>query len=364
MLPTRVLALLACALALAGPAFAEEKEKEVAPDDPTKWRLSVHLGDLYPSMLIANAVRKPKDKRPEMILGDLHGPISVRVYNDKPGTVVQVQVEVDELAQPTRVRYTLEKTGYYFLRPQVRWKYAKLRELDQPIPTTLKVSVWRDGKLLSPSQQRPIRVHSVSDVPYLYRNPAGEWYDITWLLAAFVNEESPLIDGILKEALDTGMVKRFVGYQAGDREVQQQVGAVYTALKKRGIVYSSTTQTSSSDLDLTLTQHVRFVGDSLKYTQANCIDGVVLMASILRRIEIDPLIIVGPGHAMLGYHLEPGRTGRIGIVETTLIATGDFDSAVKAGGARFDQWKVQKDPRFRVIEVAKWRDEGVMPISR
>ncbi len=364
MRPIRLLGFLLFALVVAHGALAEEQGAKPASMDPTKWRLSVETGDFYPSMLIANAVRKVRENRPEMVLGDLHGVVSVGVYSEKPGTVVDVLVEVDELAERTKLRYTLAKEGQYIIRPSVRWKYPKLRELDQPIPTTMKVAVWMDGKLLAPPVERSMRVHSVNDVPYLYRNPRGAWYDMTWMLAAFVNEESPVIDGLLQEALQTGIVKRFVGYQLGEAEVQRQAAAIYTVLQKRGIVYSSASQNSTSELDRTLSQHVRFVSDSVRYTQANCIDGVVLMASILRRIELDPLIIIGPGHAMLGYHLAPGRTWDIGIVETTMIATSNFDVALKAGNARFKQWQEEKDPRFRVIEVAEWRDKGVMPISR
>lgn len=367
MLPARrLLGLLAIALAFATPALAQQKEMqaEPPPPDPREWRLSVNMGDLYPASLIANAARKTTGPRGEAMLGDLYGPIAVRVYNEKPGTVVVVQVEVDGLAKKGTYRFTVASTGYNFIHPQVRWDYQKLRELDQPIPSTLRVVVWMDGKRLGSPQQRPIRVHAVNDVPYLYRNPHGVWGDMAYLLVAFVNEESPEIDAILKEALQTGIVKRFAGYQVDAREVQQQVAAVYTALQKRGIVYSSTTQTSTSELHLTVSQRVRFVSDSVKYTQANCIDGVVLMASILRRIELDPLIIVSAGHAMLGYHVAPGRTRDIGIVETTMIATGDFDSALKAGNARFKAWQAENNERFRVIEVAEWRDKGVMPIAR
>jgi hypothetical protein len=365
-----ILGMLVFAVAVAQGALAQKGALASDPNaediklDPAKWRVSVETGEFYPSMLIANAVRKSREKNPPRILGSLNGVINVAVYSEKPDTVVDVQVEVDELAEPTKLRYTIPTEGQYFIRPTVRWKYSKLAEMNQPFPTTMKVSVWMDGKPLPPPVQRPMRVHSVNDVPYLYRNPRGAWYDMTWMLVAFVNEESPVIDGLLQEALQTGIVKRFGGYQVDRSEVQRQVAAIYTALQKRGIVYSSTSQNSTSEQDLTLSQHVRFVSESVKYTQANCIDGVVLMASILRRIELDPLIIVGPGHAMLGFHVAPGRTRDITVVETTMLATSNFDESLKAGDATFRKWQQGKDPRFRVIEVAEWRDRGVMPIPR
>ncbi|MFZ8431498.1 hypothetical protein ACO1MU_14375, partial [Staphylococcus aureus] len=67
-------------------------------------------------------------------------------------------------------------------------------------------------------------------------------------------------------------------------------------------------------------QHVRFIDDSVRVRQANCIDGTVLFASILRKIGIDPLIVLVPGHAFLGFYLD-GQRRQIAFLETTMMTS-------------------------------------------
>ena len=141
------------------------------------------------------------------------------------------------------------------------------------------------------------------------------------MYAAYVNESHPMIDGILQEALKTKIVDGFSGYQSEDPdEVIQQVYAIWTALQKRGIKYSSIT-TPSAHSETVFSQSVRFLDESLQYTQANCVDGSVLLASILYKIEINPFLIVVPGHMYLGFYLDE-KNETIACLETTMLSEG------------------------------------------
>jgi hypothetical protein len=64
--------------------------------------------------------------------------------------------------------------------------------------------------------------------------------------AAYVNEENPMIDKLLREALDTRIVNRFLGYQGGAEVVDRQVYALWNVLQKRKFRYSSVSNTSLS----------------------------------------------------------------------------------------------------------------------
>ena len=60
------------------------------------------------------------------------------------------------------------------------------------------------------------------------------------MFAAYVNEENPQIDKILREALNTRIVNRFSGYQSQrPNAVQNQVYALWNVLQKRDFKYSS-----------------------------------------------------------------------------------------------------------------------------
>jgi hypothetical protein len=104
----------------------------------------------------------------------------------------------------------------------------------------------------------------------------------------------------------------------------------------------------------------------MKTAQANCVDGTVLMASVLRRIGIDSYIVLGPGHAMLAYLRKPeAKVENLVVVETTALGQHPFAKAVAAGNAKFLKWQKEvpdTDPRFQIVNISTQRRQGVMPI--
>ena len=58
-------------------------------------------------------------------------------------------------------------------------------------------------------------VRSVNDCLFLVDEDGETMSDYTWLFSAYVNENHPWLDGVLKEALDTGIVSSFDAYQSG-----------------------------------------------------------------------------------------------------------------------------------------------------
>jgi hypothetical protein len=90
------------------------------------------------------------------------------------------------------------------------------------------------------------------------------------------------------------------------------------------------------------------------------------MASVLRKIGLDAYIILGPGHAMLGYSASGNPQQGLTVVETTMLGNARFGDAVRAGNSRFADWLANhsQDGRVNVIRVADARMQGVMPIPR
>jgi hypothetical protein len=365
MKPRRLLAAAALAMGLLSGHAGAQPAIPAAPDNKSQvfWERRVVLDDIFPSMIVANAARKSASKPPANYRGDPYGSVGIVIRTTEPDSKVVVSIKLGSLAEPGNAKYDLPTPGEYRIYPHVHWDFEKLSSMVQPMPVTFTVAVTLNGQSLG-QRSGAVRVRSINDVPYAVKNSKGE-QNLWWMFAAYVNEEHPWIDVLLQDALRTGIVKNFVGYQGTEQDVQRQVAAIYAALHKRGIVYSSIT-TNSAASERVLSQHVRFVSESVKYTQANCIDGVVLMASILRKIGLDPLIIIGPGHAMLGYYNGPNHSRGVTVVETTAIGTQPFSIAVKAGAAKFNEWitKYRDDPRVAVVDVAKWRRQGVMPIPR
>jgi hypothetical protein len=361
-----------------------------------KWAPRLDLDDLFPSYILASATRKPptapatpqaprgdplsllatilqaaagaqpaQAQAPsnQHYLGDRWGLVGVQIRTTEPNADVVVSVSIDEVAEPTSVRFKLDAPGDYLLYPKLKYKYDKLRAVTQPIPVNITWNVTVNGKPAG-SQMRVATLRSVYDAPIQVQTARGA-ENLSWVFAAYVTEDAPWIDKLLQETLQRRHVKAFTGYQQGPQEALRQVEAVYDVLKHRGVRYSSIT-TSSASSQKVFSQVVRFPLDSVNNAQANCIDGTVLMASVLRKIGLDPIIILGPGHAMLGYSTTGSPNDGIKVIETTMIGTASFADALRAGSAKYSEWATnyRQDPRFKLIRVADARQQGVMPIPR
>jgi hypothetical protein len=202
------------------------------------------------------------------------------------------------------------------------------------------------------------------------------------------------VDMILKEALKSGIVSDFSGYQSEEpKDVMMQVFAIWNALQRRGIKYSDVSHTLPSKF--VVSQTVRFLDDSVQATQANCVDGSVLMASVLSKIGITSYLVMIPGHCFLAFDLGDGEDAkRIGL-ETTMLGNDEiksveeianltekakltefkasyktFTSAVKIGNASLKKYKTEladdseeADPEIQLISIPDARDLGIMPIA-
>jgi hypothetical protein len=173
----------------------------------------------------------------------------------------------------------------------------------------------------------------------------------------------------------------FGGYQDidGDSdtrfEVEAQILSVCGVFQQHNVKYSNAITTSPVN-DFVFTQYVRTLEESYGNAQANCVDGSVLFASVLRRIGIEPFLVLIPGHMFLGYFVDKNRETR-GFLETTMLggiarnANASLDSflAAAAEGEREYEAAIEffDDPEkndYQLISIADCRYLGVVPISR
>lgn len=197
------------------------------------------------------------------------------------------------------------------------------------------------------------------------------------LFAAYVNEDHPLIQQILKEGLETGIIKSYKGYMGGNEmDVYAQILSIWNALEKRGIHYSNMVESSQSS-PVYFSQRVRTIEEALTYSQANCVDGTVLFASLLKAIGIDPVLIRVPGHMFLGFYVNKKHT-KMDYLETTLLGTEEvglkkelprflgvesydsFINAIEKGKGRYEQYK--DSATFTMIDIKEIR-KYIKPIG-
>ena len=94
-------------------------------------------------------------------------------------------------------------------------------------------------------------------------------------------------------------------------------------MQRRKFRYSSISYSSLSS-NVVYSQRVRTLEDALASSQINCVDGSVLFASLLRAINIDPILVRIPGHMYVGYYTDRNHS-QANFLETTMIGDIDLD---------------------------------------
>ena len=109
--------------------------------------------------------------------------------------------------------------------PDILWNYDALRNNTQAEPITVSVEVQIKDREAS-QRVRTFSVRSINECLIGYNDKKNRFHNTGVLFAAYVNEDSPLIDKILREALNTRIVNRFMGYQNKRKDyVDKQVYA-------------------------------------------------------------------------------------------------------------------------------------------
>jgi len=245
----------------------------------------------------------------------------------------------------------------------------RLREVTELTSATLNV-------LVEDLDNGKVELHSTQSVPLLARTTApltvrdpstGRWNDMTRVLGAFVTPNAPAVMSFLREVADHHPKHILTGYQVSEEDVQAQVEAIFAALKARDIIYVNSVIAFSPE-EGTATQRVRLPRESLADREANCIDGTVLVASVLEALSLNPAIVVIPGHALVGWETWSG-SNRWRYLETTMIGSHTFAEACAAAEemARRYQWIDEEtgiEPRFRRWELRRLRTkEGLTPME-
>ena len=386
----------------AGPVRAKEAATEPA------WAPFIEMdGQLFPSMVVATATVKPDadEEQDASLIGDPYGQIGAVVESAPAGAKLKLVVRETKWFAASEESATVEEAGDYSIFPKLGWNYDNLLKARQVEPASVVMELFVNGKSLG-TRTETVTVRSLNDCP-LYRMPTDEngkpvdsdegaatpGEDLSFMFAAYVNENHPWVDQITKEALESGVVDSFTGYQSGEEdEVYKQVFAIWNVMQRRGMKYSDITP-SSAESQVVLSQHVRLFDEAVSARQANCVDGTVLFASILRKINITPYLVLVPGHMFLAFDLDEAGTSTVAL-ETTMMGDTDlrkfdakkipaevreahknnasfaaFNAAIETGSEALsaDAEKFESDDpeaaQYQLISVAEARKMGILPLA-
>ena len=284
-------------------------------------------GNIFPSAILSIATTDAQIIIPSdtMYLGNPKSIIGVRVRSSKPLSHVRVEVAETKFYAQSVSEFDLPNPDIdYIIYPDIIWNYEALKNNAQPEPISVVVDAEINGKKIGRKIQT-FSVRSINECLLGYYTKGRKFHDTGIFFAAYVNEDHPMIDQILREALNTRIVNKFLGYQARNAAaaVDKQVYALWNVLQKRNFRYSSVSNTSLSS-NVVISQRVRTFEDALNSSQINCVDGSVLFASLLRAINIEPILVRIPGHMFVGYYTDSNRKN-VNFLETTMIGDVDLD---------------------------------------
>lgn len=286
-------------------------------------------GNLFPSAILSVATTNTQVIPPMSgeYVGNPKSCVAIKLKSGHANTVVRIELAETPFYARSVSTFVLPKEHTeYIIYPDILWRYNVLRDNEQAEPISVVANVEVDGKDLG-QKVRTFSVRSINEclLGFNKQLPDGRTRYVSTRLfyAAYVNEENPLIDKVLREALNTRIVRRFLGYQSTPEMVDKQVYALWYVLQKRNFKYSSVSYSSLSS-NVVYAQRVRTFEDALNSSQINCVDGSVLFASLLRAINITPVLVQMPGHMFVGYYTDSAKKN-LTFLETTMIGDVDLD---------------------------------------
>jgi hypothetical protein len=374
------------ALLTAPCALAEvEWDPEIYPDN-----------QIFPSLIIGAAGVKP-DRDVFAVwngnhIGDPQGIVGSSVDGIAEGDKVALEVRENDFMRASRVEGNTESAEPLSIHPKIAWKYDKLARVKQAVPVDVTMELKINGESCG-EKTVTATVRTVNDCLFgvTESGDEGNYTDYSLLFAAYANENHPWVDQTLKEALDTKIVSSFDGYQSEDpQQVLLQVFSIWNVMQRKGLRYSNVTATAA-ETESVNSQHVRLFDESVKAAQANCVDGSVLLAAILRKIGLDPHLVSVPGHMFLAFSLDDDTM--VGL-ETTMLGDADipavdakrlksflkldieekrneeswatFEAALDTGTQALQEASDKfdgDDTDYQLIDIAAARNLGILPIS-
>ena len=354
-------------------------------------------GSAFPVQILSTATTKTAlGSGPRMIdkggyIGDTLGNFGAKINGLSPGDKIRLEVTGIRFVEKSALSRTIKTNKTVEVFPAIKYRYDELRKLRQPREENVRFTLFVNGKQVK-EVVKPVDFRSLNEVPFLElsRHNKRDRVDHSYMFAAMVNEDAPFIDSIiLKEAVQSGAIGSFSGgadnffggYQDangdGDtkNEVLSQVFAVWYVLQSRKMRYSNIT-TTSNESNTVASQNVRSIEESFRNTQANCVDGSVLFASVLRKIGIDSFLVLIPGHMFIGFYAGDAKQNPY-FLETTML--GNTDITVVEGKERLNKSRASfmaaldagkdnlaktDEDNITIVDIAQCRAAGIKPVHR
>jgi tetratricopeptide (TPR) repeat protein len=246
----------------------------------------------------------------------------------------RVEVEVPGVTERSANTLTVG-AGEYSLKwanPPLKMDFdlAKVRG-PRPAQLALKITeLAKDGDKTVVDETLQIEILPRDYLPLRRKVGADSMVPTFGYMGAWLMSNDPAVEAFLTKAKERAPGRSFVGEQG---PTIPQVKALFDELKSRGVSYVMDPNVAA---DQVFVQRTRLPSEVLASTNAQCLEGTLLFATLFEAIGIKPIIVVVPGHAFVGWHTvaKDGTKGEPLFVETTMVGNADFEAAVRVATQR------------------------------
>ena len=114
--------------------------------------------------------------------------------------------------------------------------------------------------------------------------------------------------------------------------------------------------TSLAKSEGVVSQRVQLFEDSIAGSQANCVDGSVMFASVFEAIGLQSLLVIIPGHCMVGVFLDADRKHPV-FIETTLMGKTDLRAitATQKFDASLKDYRLKNGKRLNAVGLQSYK---------
>jgi hypothetical protein len=340
----------------AAPAFSSDKpdirtatSTATASKTSATYQIDVGLdGEVYPVFAnyasLQKAVQRVWGTIAVTVTNSSEQPLRDRITVQVPGWSDQ-EIQIAELAVGEKRTYIFAPTFLprFYSNTEIKAATALVTATDPAGKLTFQGTV-------------PVRLRAVEDMYW------GPDFKYAPFIASWVTPHDRHVEQILTSAKEFMAGRRLPGYEDGksealqEQQTVQQAKAIYRALQQQGVSYVKSSLTLGSHHDWS--ERVRYPRESLKAKSANCIDGALTYASLFENLDMDPIVVLVPGHAYVGVRLTR-HSQRFLYIETSLTGRSSFDVAVNAA-----QKTLAKMPRSQMtfIGISDARRAGIFPM--
>jgi hypothetical protein len=353
------LGLLACIIALIPIAGARLKTDKPEAPPPAAVAVTAALepvytvqagldGEIFPAFANYASLQKPRDRKlatvTVRILNSTKELLKNRISVQIPGWSDQ-EIQMVEVAPGESRTVTFAPTFF-----------ARLFANREIVPATAVITATDRGGRVAYNATVPVRLRASEDMYW------GPNFRFAPFIAAWVTPHDARVEDILGRAKELTPGRRLPGYEpwkntaAQVHSTYEQARAIYRALQQHGISYVKSSKTFGQHLDVS--ERVRFPRESLNRVSANCIDGVVMYASLFENLGMDPVVVLVPGHAYVGVR-EAQNSENYLYIETSVTGRATFETAVLSASRGIGKYRPEQVIR---IAIAKSRLDGIYPM--